>query len=72
MIPAAQSILRVLLVALLLGVAGQLWAQGVPQAPANHHSAFDKDKRNRADLVDRLRRDGEVAVVVGLRFDPVV
>ena len=68
MIPAARLLLRVLLVGLLLGVAGQAWAQAMPQTRADHYSAFDKGKR--PDLVERVQRDGEVAVVVGLRFDP--
>jgi subtilisin family serine protease len=67
MTAAAQSILKALLVGLLLGVAGQVWAQGMPQASADRYSAFEK--RNRPDLVERVRRDGEVAVVVGLHFD---
>jgi len=68
MIPAARLLLRVLLVGLLLGVAGQVWAQGMPQVAANRHSAFDKS--NRPDLLERVRRDGEISVVVGLRFNP--
>ena len=68
MAPAAKSVLRLLLLILLLGLGGQAWAQAMPEASGDRRSAFDK--RNRPELIDRIRRDGEVPVVVGLRFDP--
>jgi len=68
MAAAAKSLLRLLLVVLLLGLGGSTWAQGMPEARADRRSAFDKT--NRPELLERARRDRDVAVVVGLRFDP--